>query len=107
MQRAKLVRSKCLPLIRTVVVLHFCISSVDLEAHTASKKMCQDNNRLLIMSSIMKWWRKNNITKPIECKYKNTKNYHEHEFVKFLARPEIKHFPCTSRNNSTSYYFKG
>ena len=107
MQKAKFVRSNYITLIGTVVICHFCISSVDLEPHGAGGKMFEDNNHRLIKSTIMQWWRKNNVTKPLECKYKNTKNYHEHEFVKFLSRSEIKSFPCSPHNTSTRYYFEG
>ena len=107
MQKTKFIRSKCLTLMGTVIIWHFRISSVDLEPHRASGKMFEDNNYRQIKSTIMKWWRKNNVTKPIECKYKNAKNYHENEFVKFISRPEIKSFPCSAHDTSTRYYFKG
>ena len=107
MQKTKFIRSKCLTLMGTVIIWHFRISSGDLEPHRASGKMFEDNNYRQIKSTIMKWWRKNNVTKPIACKYKNAKKYHENEFVKFISRPEIKSFPCSAHDTSTRYYFKG
>ena len=100
--RVKYYLSKC-----TVAILILLIPATISELHDGSRKIYKDDKQTLIKSAIMKWWHSNNLTKPIECKHKFTKDYREHRFMKSLSPPEIKSFRCNGSNSSIRYYFKG
>ena len=80
---------------------------MSLEPYDAHDNSLQDANHLIMKSSIMDWWKRNNVTKPIECKYKNTNRYSKNEFTHLLSVPEIKIFPCSGNVTSPKFLFEG
>ena len=107
MQKTKFIRHKCQRFMKKVIIGLLCIPPISLEPHEATKKWFQDDGYLSIRSTIMKWWRKNNATKPIECKHKVIKNDYKNEFIKSLPAPEITSSPCYDNITSIRHYFKG
>ena len=79
---------------------------MSLEPYDAHDNSLQDANHLIMKSSIMGWWKRNNVTNPIECKYKNTKRYSKNEFTQLLSVPEIKIFPCSGNVSSPKFFLK-
>ena len=92
----------------TVVIIVLYILVISVDTQKISKKHFEADTYTLFKSAIIEWWRKNNLTKPIECKQQKFNNgYDKTEFSKLLSVSEIKSVPCYSRSTPTRYHFKG
>ena len=80
---------------------------MSLEPHETSTTGSGNDDYLLIRSNIIKWWRMNNITTPIECKHKIIKSDRGNELTKLLLAPDIKSFPCQGNTTAIRHYVKG
>ena len=94
-------------IMETVIIFLLCIASISLEPHAGSENLIANEDHLLIKTDITKWWRKQNVTKPLKCKHKISKNYPSKKIIKLLSAPEIKSFPCSGNASSQKYHFKG
>ena len=93
-----------------VIIMFLCIIPCSSSLNKGCTNLFEDDNLRTIKSTIMKWWRTHNVTKPTECKQKTTKHYTEYgenEFIKLLPAPEIKSFPCSGSATSQKYHFGG
>ena len=66
-----------------------------------------DSDHQQSKTSISKWWHRQNVTKPLGCRYQPTLHYNQSKFVHMLVPPEIKSFPCTKGLTSPRFYFEG
>ena len=108
MQNSTSMRNMYLPLLEIVLIIVLYVLVISVDTQKISKNHFEGDTYTLIKSAIIKWWRKNNVTKPIECKQqKFNYSYDETEFSKLLSLSEIQSVPCYSRATPTRYYFKG
>ena len=110
MKNSLSITNKCILrilLMKTFVIVLLSLPTICLKPDKVREKMFEGHYNMQVKSAIMRWWGRNNLSKPIKCNYKTTEHYREYEFIKFLAAPEVKSFFCSGSSTSPRYYFDG
>ena len=97
----------CLLLMKFLFALHSCSVAISQEANGSNTNLFDHDKHKKIMGSILRWWQYNNITKFLDCKFRQTSIYTKKEIFNMIFTPEIKSFPCTREATTPQFYFIG
>ena len=89
------------------LMLQVCQIVISLEINYRNNESFENDNNQDLMTSIKKWWQGNNLTKPLDCKYKAIPIYTANKLFNMISAPEIKSFPCSGGDVTPHFYFKG
>ena len=99
-------RNMICPLSVYLSMLLFRDITIPLQVDARKVDGILEKNQNLI-GSILRWWGKNNVTRPLRCKYKSIPIDATDKIFNMMPAPEIKSFPCSGDSNSPLFYFKG
>ena len=97
----------CLLLMKFLFALHSCSVAISQESNRSNTNLFDHDKHKKIMGSILRWWQYNNITKFLDCKFRQTSIYTKKEIFNMIFTPEIKSFPCTREATTPQFYFIG
>ena len=87
------------------LMIFFCPIAIALDANAYSEILAKhDYNE--IKTSILKWWKRNNVPENLECRY-NPESAYNNKFFDLISAPEIISYPCTGDATSPHYYYEG
>ena len=89
-------------LLKNVLMLYFC----NIITYIAIDGECYNATNEKIKGIIMKWWKENDVDKPLECKHQQ-KSIPKHTIYNIISVPAIKTFPCTRSVQLPHYHYIG